>query len=255
MDIGECKLCRQQKRLLKRSHIIPEFFYDQSGVYNEKHQMYQFEVQEYIKSKKASYRHTGVYDKNILCENCDNVLLGQLESYSRRVLYGGLDKSNQIDCKNYKNPNDGLEFSIIENVDYKKFKLFLLSILWRATISRQEIFRNITLPDDLKESLRKMILDQNPGKFNDFPIATLSNVRNSHIPSDMIGQPIKAINKGKITITFLISDWIFIYRVQPDFDDIDLVINLTPKENGKFGLIHIPKEKAWDMILKYTNVK
>jgi hypothetical protein len=254
MKIGECKLCKERKPLLKKSHIIPEFFYAQSGVYNDKHQMHSLEVQEYLKSKNFSYRYTGVYDPNILCKDCDNVLIGTLETYSRQVLFGGLNKNNQIICKNYKNPNDGAEFSLVENVDYKKFKLFLLSILWRASISNQPFFQDIVIPEVFKEKLRTMILNQDPGKFNDFPIVTLSNLRNDNIPSDMIGQPIKAVDNGNITITFLLSDFIFLFNVKPDFEDIEKIRNTTPTEEGKYGILHIPKKIAWDVILKYTNV-
>jgi hypothetical protein len=254
MKTGICKLCNQTKPLLKKSHIIPDFFYVQAGLYNEKHQIHKISVQRFIKDKKVSFIPTGVYEGGMLCETCDNDLLGGLETYGRKVLFGGLKPNEEIACKNFRNRNDGFEYSICENVDYKKFKLFLLSILWRAAISTNTVFNDVDLSENHVEILRSMLFEMNPGQYNDFPIITMSNVKNNSIPSDLIGQPIKSEIHERILITFLLSDFIFVFHVAPNFKDTESIKYFTPSEKNRFGLMHIPKNHAWNFILKYTNV-
>ncbi len=254
MKIGKCKLCKKTKPLLKKSHIIPDFFYVQAGLYNEKHQIHKINVQRFIKDKKISFIPTGVYDGGILCETCDNDLLGRLETYGRKVLFGGLNIQEEIICTNYRNPHDGFEYSICKNVDYKKFKLFLLSILWRAAISTKTVFKDVEFSDNYIEILRKMLFEMNPGKINDFPIITMSNIKNNSIPSDLIGQPIKSETSERIIITFLLSDFIFVFHVATDFKETESIKYFTPSTDNRFGIMHIPKKQAWNFILRYTNI-
>lgn len=254
MKTGKCRLCNQTKPLLKKSHIIPDFFYEQAGLYNEKHQIHKIEVQKYLIDKKVSYIPTGVYEGGILCENCDNELLGGLETYGRKVLYGGLAENEEIICKNIKNPDDGLEYSIIENVDYNKFKLFLLSILWRSAISSKAVFKDVKFSEQYIESLRQMLIDKNAKNDNDFPIVTLCYLKDNSVPCDFIGQPIKSETPERILITFLLSGFIFIFTVALDFKDTESIKNLTPTPDNRFGIMHFPQGEAWNFILRYTNV-
>lgn len=254
MKTGKCKLCNQTKPLLNKSHIIPDFFYVQAGLYNEKHQIHKIDIQKFIKNKSFTLIPTGVYEKGILCEKCDNNLLGGLETYGRKVLYGGLKFHEEISCKNFRNPNDGFEYSICKNVDYKRFKLFLLSILWRAAISTNPIFKDVDFSNNYIETLRKMLFEMNPGKINDFPIITLSNVKNNSIPSDLICEPIKSETSESTLITFLLSDFIFVFHVAQNIEETETIKFFSPSTSNRFGIMHIPEKRAWNFILKFMNI-
>src|SRR5665647_2165945 len=82
-----CRLCNEKKKLLKRSHIIPDFMY--KGLFDENHFIAQIDLIEF---KRKRLLPNGFYDSNILCENCDNVILGILESYASIVIWGGKGK-------------------------------------------------------------------------------------------------------------------------------------------------------------------
>jgi hypothetical protein len=254
MKTGKCGLCNETRPLLNKSHIIPDFFYEQAGLYNEKHQIHKIEVQKFLKDKKVSFVPTGVYKGGILCAECDNILLGGLETYGRKALYGGLKENEEIICKNFKNPDNHFEFSICEKVDYKKFKLFLLSILWRSAISTKDLFQDVDISDEYLEILRKMILDGNPGKVNDFPIISISYLKDESIPYDFIGQPIKSVTDERILITFLLSGFIFIFTITPDSKDTESINNLTPSPDNRFGIMHIPQGHAWEFIMRYAKI-
>ena len=255
MKNGKCKLCMQEKPLLKKSHIIPDFFYVQAGLYNESHHIQKINVQKFLESKHISYVPTGIYDKEILCEKCDRNIIGKLETYGRTILFGGSTKDKEIRCENFRNPNDGFSYSIFENVNYHKFKLFLLSILWRSAISKNELLKDVEIIENYLEDLRRMIYDGNPRKFNDFPIITGTYLMDVKVPADFIGQPIKSETEEGIIITFLLAGFVFAFNVQNDFKDLESIEPFTPTPDNKFGIIHFPKGQGWEFILKYTNIK
>ncbi len=82
-----CKLCTYDKKLLKSSHIIPDFMY--YGLFDEKHFIAPIDLIEF---KRKKLLPAGFYDYDILCKECDNEVIGKLESYSKIVLYGGKGK-------------------------------------------------------------------------------------------------------------------------------------------------------------------
>jgi hypothetical protein len=53
-------------------------------------------------------------------------------------------------------------------VDYEKFKLFLLSVLWRMSVSRLEFFAKVRLGRH-EETLRLALLANDPLKPTDYP--------------------------------------------------------------------------------------
>jgi len=151
-----CKLCHQDKLLIKESHIIPEFMY--KPLYNEHHKIHLF---EYPKVSPPKLISKGYYEKNILCQECDNVIIGKLETYASKVLQSGKNEKNKpLTAWNYKT-HQGMRVAHIEGIDYTKFKLFLLSILWRASISKHRYFEGIFLGDH-EEIIRKAILTNDP---------------------------------------------------------------------------------------------
>ncbi len=255
MKNGKCKLCLQEKPLLKKSHIIPDFFYVQAGMYNESHHIHKIDVQRFLESKHISYVPTGVYDKEILCPECDNNIIGTLETYGRKILFGGLSKGEEIWSENFRNPVDGFSYSIFGNVNYTKFKLFLLSLLWRSAISKNELFKDVEIPENHIEDLRRMIYDGNPGKFNDFPIITMTYLKDENLPADFIGQPIKAETEKGILITFLLAGFVFAFNVKKDLSELERIEPFAPTPDNKFGIMHFPEGQGWEFILKYTNIK
>jgi len=248
-------MCLVEKPLLKKSHIIPDFFYAQGNLYDENHQITKFDVQSFACNKRYSKVPSGVYDKLILCADCDNKLISNLETYGRKVLFGGLNPSEEIKSKHYKNPMDGFEYIVFENVDYKKFKLFLLSILWRASISKHDLFKDVIIPEDIENKLRTMILNNDPGNLNDFPIITMNYLRDESVPEDLIGQPIRSENNKGTFITFLLVGFVFVFSIATNYNQSDVYEHFTPTPDNTFGILNIPKGQAWNFILKYLKIK
>jgi len=248
-----CSLCKQEKKLIKKSHIIPEFFYRETKLYDEKHKMNKIEAKEYKNSKKVGRVPSGDYEGGILCADCDNKLIGGLEDYGRKVLFGGLFNEEALGYKNLKNPTDGLEYTIITNVDYTKFKLFLLSILWRASITKREMFKEASLADADNEIIRKMLITKDAGKINEYPIIFMSYLNDPRIPTDVIFQPIRSATKD--IITFLIGGFIFIYNITNNYMDINEIREMTIIPENKMTIMHLPRGSGWDFILRFADLK
>lgn len=132
MEIGHCRLCLRELPLLKRSHIIPDFYYRAGGLFDENHQLHKIQISKLVKENKTKLISDGIYDSNILCTNCDNEILGNLERYASKFFFGIPEEEEHLQKKYIEDiKGQWLEF---KGVSYKKLKLHLLSILWRAAI-------------------------------------------------------------------------------------------------------------------------
>jgi hypothetical protein len=121
----------------------------------------------YMDQNKAQTRFNGEYDPDILCQDCES-LLGKLDGYYSRFSEGQFP--NKIPPSLEK--IDGKDFLVKENdpsYDYSLFKLFLLSLLWRASISVRPLFGQMKLDAIFEEDLRKRIFNSDPGSPQDYP--------------------------------------------------------------------------------------
>lgn len=108
------------------AHIIPRgFARDMLG--DNKHNLL---------ISKFSVRPTqhGVYDKQLLCADCDGLL-------------GDLDNAALAVCRRFPDEHTVIagHCFVLENVDGDTFAKFLLSVLWRASISSRPEFAGVSL--------------------------------------------------------------------------------------------------------------
>lgn len=156
----QCKLCLQEKQLVKRSHIIPkQFFLKVSKGFGPVNS-----PDNWIYSKKSKPHQTqnGIYVPDILCDDCEEKL-GRFDNYGQTLLI--TEKNVQKD--------DNENLWKVPNINYKKLKLFFLSILWRSHICNHSFFSAVQLTSDLETRLRNMIVDENPDSENKFSVFLL----------------------------------------------------------------------------------
>jgi len=97
------------------------------------------------------------FREHLLCQECETQL-SKYEGYTTRLI-------QNID--NFQKDLSGL-FVYSNNVDYRQFKLFQLSILWRAGVSRHKMFSQVKLGSKHEERIRCMLVEENPGRFLDY---------------------------------------------------------------------------------------
>ena len=207
MIAGKCQLCLELKPLLKKSHIIPKFMYH--GLFDPKHKIRYVSRADVTNVKLIS---DGLYEPNLLCKECDNSVIGKLETYMRIMLYGGNPGKSNIPVFERRANQHGDKSIIIKNLDYTKAKLFLLSVLWRAHISKLPFFRNVDL-GPVAEVLRGMIASYNAADVDDFETLVIFLNRNTKRPLKSILEPLRVKKDNNISYIFYINGLIYYFNI------------------------------------------
>lgn len=244
----KCKLCNENKKLIKCSHIIPDFMY--KGLFNEKHFIAPVDLIEF-KAKKLI--PTGSYDSNILCENCDNQIIGNLESYSSIVIWGGQGKAESYPKFEGRLNQLNQKYLHLINIDYTKFKLFLLSVIWRASISKQKIFENVNLGEH-ERKIGKMIYENNPGKSNVYPVGIFVLSENENSPTKMIANPIKVETEKNLSYLFLINGFVINYKIEGN-GDFEFYEQIKIKEDNTMDVCIFDEKHSQEFLDNYLKQK
>jgi hypothetical protein len=244
-----CKLCKKEKPLIKKSHIIPEFLH--KDLYDEKHRLKKFNANGFsIEKTKVSKLPSGEYDGNLLCRECDGDILGAYESYLGKVLSKtGLTEDKKPICNKIKNEN-GVELLQVDNIDYKLTKLVLLTILWRAGISNRKTFRNVKL-GPYEEKIRKQLYDGLPLNENEIDILILSWTNDNKMPTDVIGQPQLHKKDGKFFYTLIVKGYVVIYFISKN-QVPEVFKEFKLKQSNKLTIVHLPKGFGMEFLINYT---
>lgn len=242
----KCKLCLEEKELIKESHLIPDFMY--KFIKDVDNHMMSISGNQIEKAKKV---YTGEFESNILCKNCDNAIIGSYESYASKII-NYQTKIEGISATKFVDENSNLKHAEIKGLDYSKFKLFLLSLLWRASISSRDFFKNVKLDSKEEESLRQMLLNGDPGEPDDYPcIVCLPN--QSLLLNKFVQSPIVITKENKkIGYSFLIGGtyyYFYIIKNALPFPIEKFAIN----KKGEFTILFLSREKTKTIEQKYTN--
>lgn len=156
--MNKCVLCMRESEL-RKSHIIPEWAY--SNLYDTKHRQLRLSMKE---DKIYGLSQQGVYEY-LLCGNCE-VMLSKYEGFARNFYLSMKDG-------NFRNA----EFNkinhhcwLVKGIDYAPLKMFYLSILFRACISTDEMFKYYTLSTDRIERLRFVLYNETLTGIDYYPI-------------------------------------------------------------------------------------
>jgi len=158
--MGVCKLCGEDKQLVK-SHIIPRSFYmqfrkiDNRGIH----------IASTEADKPPKRSQTGIYER-IVCRDCED-LFSPWDDYAIELLLTEVQDYQKI---YYKDKCIGYR---INEYNYHYLKLFFLSVLWRMSVSKHEFFQKINLESDEK-TIGEMIKHKDAGNPCSNPIFILS---------------------------------------------------------------------------------
>ncbi|MEC3964544.1 hypothetical protein [Flagellimonas halotolerans] len=245
MLVGICKLCEEEKKLIKTSHIISDFLH--ANLYDEKHKLRAFDSKD-LKSDnpQISKPSSGSYEGGILCNKCDNEIIGVYETYISRVLKNNLKE--KINCENNTN-DEGLNFINVSNLDYKKTKLFLLSLLFRSHISSRVEYKEVNL-GPYADKIRKQILENNPSKENDIEIVIFKFGDKTGF-SNFIGQPRKHKIGHTTAYSIVINGHLILFHLKENSMS-KKTMNQRLSEKGTISLIEIPEKNVVRFIMNYT---
>ncbi|MFC3674060.1 hypothetical protein [Ferrovibrio xuzhouensis] len=133
-----CRLCGQVANLCN-SHVIPKWCYQNS--FNKKHQLKVAATPDLrLKPEQDGYK------EYLLCENCEQ-RFSLLESYAKPILTDG------------RAPDADREFAYALNgVDAQKIKRFILSVVWRCSVSSSAPFYHIDIGDKHEKNMANALL-------------------------------------------------------------------------------------------------
>ncbi len=156
MSFGTCKFCNQAKELV-RAHIIPNCFCLKAK--GNSKQLWEAKQND---DRAVQYWQNGVWDDSILCSNCDNGF-SQWDAYGFEIL-GTPPGNNDL-------PRNDSEWKcfILRNIDYVLMKLFILSVLWRASVSSRPFFAKVRLGPH-ESTIADMLRDRNPGSYDEYSV-------------------------------------------------------------------------------------
>lgn len=204
---GICRLCGQSLPLIKQSHIIPDFMY--KGIGDEKNRIYILPLKG--SKRKVKVVQTGYFEKHILCKDCDNNKIGSLERALSIMLFGGLgEKVPRIKALHVAN---GVDTILVENFDYNKVKLALLSILWRSHISTNPFFQKIDI-DFCFEHIRGALLGNAAPEEDVFRISILAVKKSTDLVRLVIDPAVLKNDNGYYAF-FFINGFFYFFDLVP----------------------------------------
>lgn len=207
MKTGNCLLCGEFAELATSSHIIPKFMY--KGMQDKRNKIAVSILKNNIKTEtEIDYRY---FEKDILCLDCERVKLSQLDNYGNRVLFGDQKGNDFFKTTVLEYPD--MKVCEIQNFDYAKFKLFLLSVLWRAHISKHIFFEHVNL-DKRAVAIEEAILTKNSNLCEDVKISILGLMFNRNKLYKVVTKPRHIITETIDVYSFTIYGIVynFIYQ-------------------------------------------
>lgn len=232
---GICQLCNEEKELIGRSHIFPNFLYN--GMQDERNRL---QVLSTNTPEQRKYAQSGAYNQYILCQNCDNIIISRLERYANNNLFNlnYLTSSEMFVHNNLFN-----EYTIIEctNIDYTQFKLFLETLLWRVSISSHAMFNNFSLSCEENERLRQSILNGIPLSPTEYPCIIYTSRSEDLDHNFVVIDP----NKNGV-ISFYINKFIFNFYHGVKSEEAETLL-LSLKEDNTMPILLLD-EQNWKAI-------
>ena len=148
-----CCGCYLEKKPIQM-HIIPESFFRAIKSDND-----QLRIYTNVAGKYSKRSHIGVYDKEVLCADCEKKFLAY-DDYASKVLI-----QNELYEEIHLKRKIGF---LLKDIDYKRLKMFFMSVLWRASVSKQGFYSKVKLGEKLEKQLKNLIWNNESGSKHDF---------------------------------------------------------------------------------------
>jgi hypothetical protein len=156
----KCKFCGEEKPLIK-AHIFPQQFHKPITCAEKKHHVVIADALD-----KPGILQSGSVDKTILCEKCDNEVIGKWDKYATEFFR----QQDTWDKTTISGDDGPIVVYIVEDFDYAPLKLFFISLLWRASVSSLGVYNGVKL-GAYEIKAWKMMKTGDPGTENDFGVA------------------------------------------------------------------------------------
>lgn len=222
-----CALCKSEAELCK-SHIIPEFAY--KPAYDEIHRLIAVDPKT---AEQVGYMQKGLAVP-LLCHSCEQLIN---DRYEKPFFEYWVTRDALAPLREHKGAK-------LRNIPYGSFKLFHLSVAFRADAARRSgATKNANFDEvDLGphyETIRKMLIENVPGPRHVYPIICAAISGEGENVWDAFIGPAHAIRlygaKG-FYFTFCGCQWIYIIASHepPELSELSLA------EDGTMPIVKMP---------------
>lgn len=187
-----CRLCGEEVKLVD-SHILPEFFYQ--SLYDEGGRFKSISNHPHHRPRLLQKGFT----ERLLCEVCDGKL-SRYETYSARLLRRADEATDA-----------NVHGAVLQDVNFRDFRLFGLSLLWRMHVSSLHMFRVVRLGVHA-ERLRRMLAADDPGQPHEYGFL-IWKVAGLKMTGDMLVAPLRAKLKGHIAYQMTARGYRWVFTV------------------------------------------
>lgn len=212
-----CKLCLNSRPLCN-SHILPEFMF--KPLYEESpRRLLEIRTGEetHVKSLQKGVR------ERLLCQQCET-RLSNFETYAKKVLF------DEVEYEPGESTGNVIYY---KNIEYDKFKLFQLSVLWRASVARHETFQKVSLGPH-EEKVRQMLFNSDPGEPEQYPCLMVGIISKGS-PLQPIISPDETEFDGLLCYRFVMAGLMWIFLVPSAEPAAPWMQNII-KKNGQIKL-------------------
>lgn len=161
---GRCKLTHCEGRFVD-SHLLPKALTKCDGLGSGLTQM---------GNGITERRFSSWYDPKLVTAEGENIL-AQYDDWAitelrkHRLVWSGWGPILKLN--DYTSLGTTVGIRRLTGGDWRRLRLFFLSLLWRAAATDRPEFREITIPDHDLEQLRNMVLNGNPYPLEFYPIS------------------------------------------------------------------------------------
>ena len=220
---GKCRLCLKHTKLIK-SHIIPESLY--KLVYGD-------EAHKFITMSTDTSHHIELHQKGLreplMCRKCDGDVIGQYDTYIASWLFQHAGHA-------FSQPRTIL----FKDVDYRLFRLFHLSLLWRFHIAEGQSYDAVDLGSDA-ETIREMLLDGDPGADNFYPCMMIIPHEIGEALAGGIFCPVATGEDGLPMCRIIAAGFLWVWFMVPNASDHPF-LEACVKQDGSMHIIKGPPE-------------
>lgn len=190
----QCALCLQEAEL-RRSHLIPEFLYE--TLYDEKHRLQVLS----LLPERDNWREQKGLREPLLCDRCEQ-RLASWERYVSLLLKGGKPVTYRTEGR----------VVCLSALEYIPFRMFQLSILWRAGVSRLLFFSEVQLGSHA-EILRQLLVAGDPGPPNRYCCVMFGIRHEKEAFTGLIMQPGRTRLYGQVVYRFVFGGFLWAFFV------------------------------------------
>lgn len=190
----KCWLCDEEKSL-RDSHSVPNSYF--KAIFRKNNGWGLLLTQNQVIPN-----HSDSGDWQLLCGDCESKINHQCETYS----------INKLKLRN--NSNDYTHSIVFDDIDCSRILRFCIAILWRASISPAEYFRDFRLDRDIEVTFKKYLaghLDKIDERLFSFTIekAYTPGQNESSFDESFLLPPINCSDKNRRTYQFIVVGFLF----------------------------------------------